>query len=250
MDAPMDAVGCARYTRGPRMVAVPSGCIDSTEVTVAQYQAFLVAQNGSTSGQGPECTWNVVYAAALMCAQDPVSHANYPINGVDWCDATAYCRWAGKRLCGHVGGGAPIVTYNGAGPSNMQPDLSRPDVSEWIATCSHAGERLYPYGGALIPEACNGGEHSGSPRSIVAVGTTPGCEGGYPGVFDMAGNVHEWEDACNPPPMDMPPGQNDLCFFRGGSYHDPGDSCPMAYGLARNYVDVDCDIGLRCCADP
>ena len=248
-DLPPDAGGCGRYTRGPKMVAVPNGCIDSTEVTQSQYQIFLDAKGTDVSGQGPECTWNATYGAALMCGFDSVGHANFPVNGVDWCDATAYCKWAGKRLCGHVGGGGLIETNNfPPSTGNMQPDLSRSDISEWTAACSQGGVRAYPYGGALVDEACNGGEHSGT-RAIVAVGTTPGCVGGYSGLFDMAGNVHEWEDACAPL-NGNPPGPTDGCWFRGGSYHDLGDSCTMAFQTPRNYVDQDCDIGFRCCADP
>ena len=248
-DLSLDVGGCGRYTRGPTMVAVPNGCIDSTEVTQAQYQVFLDAKGTDVSGQGRECTWNTTYGAALMCGFDPVGHANFPVNGVDWCDATAYCKWAGKRLCGHVSGGGLIETNNDP-PStgNMQPDLSRSDISEWTAACSQGGVRAYPYGGALSPEACNGGEHSGT-RAIVEVGTTPGCVGGYPGLFDMAGNVHEWEDACAPL-NGNPPSQSDVCWFRGGSYHDLGDSCTTVFPVSRNYVDQDCDIGFRCCADP
>ncbi len=248
-DLAPDAAGCARYTRGPKMVAVPNGCIDSTEVTQAEYQIFLDAKGTDVSGQDPACTWNVTYGAALMCGFDPIGHANFPVNGVDWCDATAYCKWAGKRLCGHVGGGGLIETDN-APPStgNMQPDLSRSDISEWTAACSQGGVRAYPYGGALVDTACNGGEHSQT-HAIVAVATTPGCVGGYPGLFDMAGNVHEWEDACAPL-NGNPPGQTDLCWFRGGSYHDLNDSCATAFQTPRNYVDQDCDIGFRCCADP
>lgn len=248
-DVAPDAVGCGRYTRGPKMVAVPSGCIDSTEVTQAQYQIFLDAKGTDVSGQGPECIWNATYGAALMCGFDPVGHANFPVNGVDWCDATAYCKWAGKRLCGHVGGGGLIETDNYPPTTgNMQPDLSRADISEWTAACSQGGVRPYPYGGSFMPMACNGGE-SMQTHAIVEVATTPGCVGGYPGLFDMAGNVHEWEDACLPL-NGNPPGETDKCWFRGGSYHDLLNSCSTAFQVARDYVDQDCDIGFRCCADP
>ena len=249
-DLASDAAGCRRYTRGPIMVAVPNGCIDSTEVTQAQYQVFLAAKNNDVSGQGPECTWNPTYGPALMCGFDPIGQANLPVNGVDWCDATAYCRWAGKRLCGHVGGGALIETDNLVPTTgNMQRDLSRADVSEWTAACSQGGLQAFPYGGALVAEACNGAEHTGSPRAIVDVGTMPGCVGGYPGLFDMAGNVHEWEGACAPLNGGTP-GKTDECWFRGGSYHDPGNACTTAFKTPRDYVDIDCDIGIRCCADP
>jgi formylglycine-generating enzyme required for sulfatase activity len=122
------------------------------------------------------------------------------------------------------------------------------EVSEWTAACSHGGQRGYPYGTSLESEACNGGEHSGTPRAIVPVGTTPGCQGGYPGLFDLAGNIHEWENACFP--QAATPGRTDKCWFRGGSYHDDGNSCSTAFEVSRDYVDNYCDIGFRCCGDP
>jgi hypothetical protein len=246
VDTPGDTssgTGCTRFTRGPAMVMAPTPtrmiCIDATEVTQAQYQQFLDAAKGSTTGQNPECDWNVRFAPDLMCMFDPTGHGAYPVNGVDWCDATAYCRWAGKRLCGGSTGGH-IDTA-------AKSDLLKAEISEWTAVCTHGGDRTYPYGTVFDGQACNGGE-SMTPTAIVPVGTTPGCEGGYPGVFDMVGNVHEWEDACYA--TGGPTGQTDMCWFRGGSYHDLGDACTMAFDLRRDYVDYLCDIGFRCCADP
>lgn len=236
--------GCARFVYGPTMVEArmltKPVCVDSTEVTQAQYQQFLTARNGKTDGQDPECAWNVVHSPSLMCTFDPVNMGSFPVNGIDWCDAKAFCKWAGKRLCGGGNGGL-IATYTIS-------DLQMSEVSEWTAICSHNGERAYPYGTSLQPEACNGGEHSGTPRAVVAVGTTPGCEGGYPGIFDLAGNVHEWEDACYP--ISGTGTRADKCWIRGGSYHDLDNSCTSAWELSRDYVDYLCDIGFRCCADP
>src|SRR5689334_3301919 len=69
---------------GPAMVRVGTEadnfCIDSTEVTVAQYAAFTTAKGADTSGQPATCTWNTTYAAAIGGADD------LPIAGVDWCD--------------------------------------------------------------------------------------------------------------------------------------------------------------------
>jgi len=245
-DTPVDAgaTGCGRFTYGPKMVEArmltKPVCVDSTEVTQAQYQQFLTAKNGKTDGQDPECAWNVVYAPSLMCTFDPVNLGSFPVNGVDWCDAKAFCKWAGKRLCGG-GNGGHITT-------DTISELQRSEVDEWTAVCSHNDQMAYPYGPSPLPEACNGGEHSGMPRAIVAVGTTPGCEGGFPGIFDLLGNVHEWEDACYP--FTGTGTRADKCWFRGGSYHDLDNSCTTAFEVSRDYVDYLCDIGFRCCADP
>jgi formylglycine-generating enzyme required for sulfatase activity len=242
-DAPPDAPGdpCARFTRGPKMVRAGAICIDATEVTQAQYQAFLTAMAGDVSGQIAQCTWNSEWTpgGSLGCTFDPTGHATYPMIGVDWCDAWAFCAWAGKRLCGRVGGSGV--------PSADAGTIDDPAQSERTAVCTKGGLHRFPYGDTFDPNACNGGEHTGT-RETVPVATTPGCQGGYAGVFDMAGNVHEWENACDTTTAGNE-GMNDNCAFRGGSYHDtPEDSCFTDFAWAR--IMADCDLGIRCCADP
>src|SRR4029079_16542569 len=119
-------------------------------------------------------------------------------------------------------------------------------ISEWTAVCTHGGEQAYPYSTMFDGNACNGKEHMMTP-SILAVGSVTTCQGGYPGIFDMVGNVHEWEGACYSGGTGS--GQDDKCWFRGGAYEDPGEACATAYDLRRDYVDMYCDIGIRCCAD-
>src|SRR5436190_190151 len=81
--------------RGPDLVRVSwSGiafCIDSTEVTNAQYQEFLAAPPPTPV---PRCGWNTSLQPATTggagCgALDPVGHASLPVTCVDWCDAEA-----------------------------------------------------------------------------------------------------------------------------------------------------------------
>ena len=47
--------------------------------------------------------------------------------------------------------------------------------------------------------------------TLVPVASLPGCQGGYPGVFDMSGNVEEVEDSCD---------DAGTCYSRGGSFVD------------------------------
>ena len=76
------------------------------------------------------------------------------------------------------------------------------------------------------------------------VGTAPGCEGGYPGLFDLSGNVQEWEDTCQ-----TEAGQNDSCLTRGGSVEQgaPALFCNAEEARARNTARN--EVGFRCCAD-
>ena len=59
--------------------------MDRYEITNAQYQRYL-----QTTGRTPPPYWNGnTY---------PKGQADYPVVGVSWDDADAYCAWAGKRL--------------------------------------------------------------------------------------------------------------------------------------------------------
>jgi formylglycine-generating enzyme len=231
--------GACGGIHGATLLRVGSGassfCIDPTEVTLRDYRLFLAAADaGATIVQPPECSWNTSFGGANTLDQF------YPVTGVDWCDAYAYCAWAGKHLCGEIGGG-PVPYDNSIGD---------PTKSQWMAVCSHApdgGVQQYPYGNTPSATACNGSERDAG--GIVEVGSLTGCVGGYPGVFDMSGNVDEWTDSC-----DHATGKTDCCVSAGGGFHDfetqcgvgdvAGPSCP-----GRTRADVHSDVGFRCCGN-
>ncbi len=231
--------GACQGTAGPASIRVGQGassyCIDSTEVTLRHYQQFLAALDaGATATQPPECAFNVSFATT-----DLRTDTFTPINGVDWCDAYAFCAWAGKRLCGKIGGG-----------SLAPASVGDPSASQWLAACAHAsdgGIEQYPYGNTLEPTACNTGEVDAG--TLVEVGSLPKCVGGYPGMFDMSGNADEWIDSC-----DGTTGSTDCCLSVGGGYNDTQDSCGVG-GMAppacpgRTRADKHGDLGFRCCSD-
>ena len=212
------------------MVTIPDAgyCIDSTEVTRTSYAAFL-ASNPSTSTQLPECSWN----ASFIPTTWDTSQGSLPVVYVDWCDAYAYCKWDGKRMCGKIGGG-PL-------PFSMATD---PTASQWYRACSANGGLPYPYGNSYAAGTCNAAVPD---ASIAPVGGFSQCLGGYPGLFDMSGNVEEWQDSC-----DGTSGATDNCRDQAGAFdYSSGD--PV--GSTRcDFLDSDTrsahyhDVGIRCCA--
>jgi formylglycine-generating enzyme required for sulfatase activity len=222
-------VPCAG-TGGPPGVRVGAYCIDATEVTNRQYAVFLTQRDAHTDKQPVVCAWNTDYQPS----QDwpvAVGRDNWPVGYVDWCDAYAFCQWAGKRMCGKIGGGA-----------NAFSDFDKASQSQWYRACSKGGALRYPYGQDLDSKACNvpgsGIDHA------VNVKELPGCQGGYPGVYDMVGNVEEWEDACNDTS-----GALDQCRSRGLSYlYGPTDQgCALDDSDTRSGSFP--DLGIRCCSD-
>lgn len=234
-------------TKGPEMVRVGTAnnnfCIDSTEVTVGQYREFTTATAGDAAGQPPECEWNTSYAAGAGGPTDDI-----PIAGVDWCDARGYCQWAGKRLCGKQQGDKFVGSV-------AEADLIDFNTHEWLMACSNVGQLRYPYGGIQQPLACNTGEVDAG--RTVPVKSKVTCQGGFPGVYDMVGNLWEWFDGpCAPPDaggdaaaVDGGPRKNE-CVVKGGSFLITGSNLGCASdgrGASRDRRSL--DIGFRCCAD-
>lgn len=231
---------------GPLMVRVGTEannfCIDSTEITVKQYADFTAAKGTDVSGQPAQCAWNATYAALLGGADD------IPIAGVDWCDAYAYCKWAGKRLCGKHAKGAFV------GPVGVA-DLGEFTSHEWLLACSNLGQLQYPYGSIQQLTACNTGENDAG--RTLPVKSKKGCNGGFDGVYDMVGNLWEWFDGpCVAPDAgadaaaaDAGP-QKDECFVKGGAFLNAGANlnCRVdGRGASRDRRGQ--EIGLRCCSD-
>jgi len=240
---PFQPHGCPTPLHGSALVEVPappgspveSYCVDATEATRADYAAFI-SSGVSTTGQGAVCAWNDTYAPE--CNWPPAAGSEQlPVGCVDWCDAAAYCKWSGKRLCGKVGGGPA--------PYAQTPE----PVRELVNACSKEGAQSYPFGDLYDPQACVGADFDGTqgfqPGSDVPkpVGSVSTCEGPYPGLFDLSGNADEWEDACN-----NMTGSGDSCVTRGGGYQSDSFflKCGALGGTGRNnHVP---DLGIRCCS--
>jgi len=234
-DAPISSDGGCP-TGLPAMVPTPLGfCIDSTEVTRAEYADFLNS-GPSIASQTAVCAFNTSF---LPTGNWPDT-SSLPVVNVNWCDAFAYCAWAGKRLCGARQGGTI--------PSSS---INDPAQDQWFAACTHDGTRAYPYGNAYDASVCNGSDLGlGGPEPV---GTQPGCVGGYPGMFDMSGNVWEWRDSCVVSASDGGSAK-DTCVAAGGAFTfvgSVGDASDQmecrAYGLETRGGN-DSDRGFRCCS--
>jgi formylglycine-generating enzyme required for sulfatase activity len=212
---------------GPVPVRVGTYCIDSTEVTTTQYQAFLAAIGSSDPTQPTECDWNTSFIPTYQWPPLP-GQGNLPVGGVDWCDARAYCAWAGKRLCGRIGGGTLQFV-----------DGNNPARDEWYRVCSGNGTRLYPYGAAYDASVCNG-----TSNVREDVGSRPACAPTeFPGVVDLSGNVFEWEDLCTPG------GDDAGCRVRGGSSNDSPAVLACDSTFTPERARSVAPFGIRCCSD-
>jgi len=232
-DAKTDAGACPA-ARGPKMVRVTdvhgTFCIDATEVTNKHMNEFLASSARPTAPTA--CSFKTTYGGAARPNDDK------PVALVDWCDAWMYGAWAGKRLCG---------SRNGT-PIDDQAPANDPQVSEWFAACTRDGTRTYPYGSTFDKNACNGCQRTdscdagGSP--LVDVGSLATCTGGYDAIFDMSGNVNEWEDNCN---------SGEQCPPRGGNATMGAATLGCAIAntnpiIAQRNEKGD-KVGIRCCAN-
>ena len=229
------APGLCGSRRGPLMITVGAYCVDATEVTQAEYQQFLDSRPAPGTGL---CSWNADYQPTVSCSFSPTTTGRSPVVCVDWCDAAAYCAWAGKRLCGAIGGGK--IVWNSAATVDA-------GVDQWTRACSAGGTRTYPYGATQDTQNCNVADHVPPLGGPVDVASLSGCVGGFPGLFDMSGNVFEWEDSCE----DIN-GADDHCALRGGSYlkrlNEYGACNQVDQNNPRNGRFV--DVGFRCCSSP
>lgn len=163
--------------------------IDATEVTNAQFEAFVRATGHVTTAErrgdsivfvppaanepvaSPDQWWRIVEGADWRHPEGPGSgiakRANYPVVHVSHADALAFARWAGRRLPSEEE--FERAAQGGAGPSSAQPG---PDnANTWQGHFPQANLKSDGHAG-LAPVGCY------EPN-------------GY-GAYDLIGNVWEW----------------------------------------------------------
>jgi formylglycine-generating enzyme required for sulfatase activity len=205
-------------------------CIDKTEVTNGAYEQFIADRpTWGPKDQPAFCNWNTKLTSDLPNWPRP-GEDRFPVAFVDWCDSWSYCKWAGKRLCGQIGGGSVADA--------LAVDPTR---SQWYLACAGASGAKYPYGDMYQPLTCNG--VGVAPPQVREVGMAS-CEGHPPGLLDMSGNVFEWIDSC-----DAAMGASDSCRMAGGGFSSPDYELACDYRVvnARNITMP--NLGFRCCAD-
>ncbi len=137
----------ANVAGAPAVQEIPVSAfeIDKYEVTIGEYNTFIKETNRSAP-------WSA-YSEDMK---------DYPVTGVTWSDAQAYCTWAGKRL---------------------------PASVEWEKAARGVDGFIYPWGDGWRDGYANTKEaNTGGTKQV---GSYP--DGASPfGVQDMAGNVWEW----------------------------------------------------------
>jgi serine/threonine-protein kinase len=199
-----------QYERPQHQAAVSPFFIDLYEVTCEEYKKFI-----DETGYRAPVGWSK--------GNYPPAWARRAVSGIDWDDANAYARWAGKRL---------------------------PTEQEWEFAARGTDLRLYPWGNQWKGMAANA--DSSSHGHVAEIGEHPAGPSPF-GAQDMVGNVWEWTASdLAPYPGGTLPGQarGDVKVVRGGSWRENRSQATVTtrMGMAPRGV-VSPDVGFRCVRD-
>lgn len=195
------------HERPLRTLTLPTYAIGKFEVTIGQYRAFIEAGGYTDPLYWTQAGWywrKQNHIDAPRDWENPTylcwGSEDFPIVGVSWYEAFAYCRWL-RFTTGHV--------------------YRLPTEAEWEKAARGTDGRLFPWGNMF--SLSNANTYSGSGRAVRNVGTTPADQSPY-GVLDMGGNVSEWclsrWSAVYQHPEDQEVIGEDARVMRGSSWDD------------------------------
>ena len=246
--------------RPQHLVTLRGFAIDRYEVTNEQYRKFLdaVKQQGDLAWAHPDQPKGKDHTPRYWRDFNPLLHdpafsrlaqfnaktftgEHTPVVGVDWFDAYAYAKWAGKRL---------------------------PTEAEWELAARGTDGWRWPWGNDWQWGLCNvGGEKVGADVRVhgkekdgyiypAPVGSFPNGRSPY-GCDDMAGNAAEWvadwyaADQYRAVPVENPvgPAAGAERVVRGGSSQNLPSNARCAVRVHREPDFRSFTLGFRCAKD-
>ena len=234
-------------------VTVSSYRMDTYEVTVGRFRAFVDTWNGERppagagahpriGGSGWRSAWDQRLPAdnaelkelLVTCGEAStwlLGADDLPINCVSWFEAFLFCAWDGGRLA---------------------------TEAEWEFAASGGEEREYPWGDTSPTEdhAAHDCGHGGvpeecDPQDIAPVGSKPLGTGKW-GQHDLAGNLYEWVldvfDLYTLDPCDDCANAEDVPVrgVRGGSWLNEAGYLRASFRNSGAPGYRDHDVGIRC----
>jgi len=230
---------CAANEKPRHSVTLAPFRLDRHEVTVTEYRACVQA---GVCPEPPAADADLFTDYYTWSATD---RDDYPLNGVSWDDAQAYCAWRGKRL---------------------------PTEAEFeFALRGGRADAVYPWGDEKTPPPAYGNYPDQTAGRLYNQWTIfEDYDDGYPGpapvcrfaenpygLCDISGNLWEWcRDgygarwyAATPPMNPCNDNEHWLRVLRGGSYFHPPYNARASYRFRYTHDYRDHNIGFRCAAD-
>jgi len=178
--------------------------IDQNEITNEQYKKFVDKTGHRIPANAVDPNFDLWQDKAPM-PEVP----KQPVVNVSWEDATAYCKWAGKRL---------------------------PTEAEWERACRGSDGRMFPWGNKS-PKEVAAAEFSrpwNNSKSYAAAGSLAATASPY-GVMDMSGSAAEWVADWY-----------DARYYRQAPAENSAGPAAGAYRVVRGGSSFDAEFYLRC----
>lgn len=223
------------WAQADLMQGIGPFAIDRTEVSIAQFERFVQAtglvtaaeKNGGYTfeagwAQRKGWSWRAPFGKAAL-PDEPAVHVNYD-------EAAAFCKWAGKRLPTDAEWGEAAYTERRSEPTD-----------------GFISGRTYRYPTGDTPQGANCLGDCGSVKTIANAATSRGkghsevgtTKRGINGLFDMGANVWEWVNS----------GSSNEKRTRGGSWWYGADNMRDDHVQSKPAGMSAVYIGFRCARD-
>ena len=199
------------------LIDLPAYFIDMYEVTNREYEEFILADGYQTESLWSKVGWSFIQSNGidrpLGLGRNRYNGPDHPVVGVSWYEASAYARWANKRL---------------------------PTSAEWEKAARGTEGQRYPWGDEM--DFSRIGYSMADSTRTLPVGSFPSGASPY-GLQDCAGNISEWVSDRH----DKATG--DFRILRGGAWGGLRFQMECSY---RSWYPPDyrgLQVGFRCARD-